>query len=104
MKRKMYGLTFILFKESESLYIGLNTSFWPIERLNYYFICEEALPVRQSLYLLSKWGGQLYVFEGPVSFCHVCYGEDIKVGGGDGPPRSKVAPPMVETSQFSSSL
>ena len=68
MKRKMYGLTFILFKESESLSIGLNTNLWTIGGPNYYFICEEALPVRQSLYLLSKWRGRLYVFEGTCIF------------------------------------
>ena len=55
-------MTSIPFKESGSSSIGLNTSLWTIEGLNYYFICEEALPVRLSLYLMNKWGADYMFF------------------------------------------
>ena len=62
MKRKMYGQISILFKESGSLSIGLNTSLWTIGGLNYYFICEEALPVRLRVYLGIVYLTEIEIF------------------------------------------
>ena len=61
-EEKNVWMTSIPFKESGSSSIGLNTSLWTIEGLNYYFICEEALPVRLSLYLMNKWGADYMFF------------------------------------------
>ena len=43
-KEKTVWMTSVPFKENGSSSIGLNTSLWTIEGINYYFICEEALP------------------------------------------------------------